>query len=330
MRQTRFPNSAFIALCALISPAFSQDGTTTVSTAQLQALINKVEALSAKVESQDREIAKLKAGKGAPVVIPDNFSAPIHHQKMKHDSKAVVESEVVGDPKMVIKEEKKGEWFASAEAVIVKPHFGAGNNAFVVGDQDPVIADPEFVRGVPFDWDMEVSSRYEVGYTPAHDCIGFRFRWWDFENGTDPQSSDPNLFAAAHFADEPDVGIDPVPVNNLFPAVVPRGITSYQILDTSALDFEATKRRQLGFSSLTNSVGIRLASLSDRSWYFTSDNTEIMEATNQFRGVGPTVSTRWERALNTPGDRGQISLFAGARGSLLLVSIAWPELIANS
>ena len=187
-----------------------------------------------------------------------------------------------------------GHYYGSYEAVIVSPF--QSNNTGIIAQNDPVI------EHLGFDWEMKYSNRFELGYLAPTCGIGWRARYWQFDQSTSfavdnnvglVQDEGAIIWAAT---DNDVVGLVDVDT-----AVMTHSIDMH-VWDLE-LQANATK-------NLLLSGGFRYAEI-DQNYLAVTDagiGTGLMD----FQGYGPTMSAEFHRNVCGGWD-----VFANGRGSLL-------------
>ncbi|MBW3541689.1 MAG: hypothetical protein KY476_15580 [Planctomycetes bacterium] len=196
------------------------------------------------------------------------------------------------------------------ENVIVKPYFSQ-NAAFAI-DLDGVATDRHDVED--FEWNLKYSPRLELGYLNC-DGMGWRARYWHFDHGTELNAAAANVNGdiEVEIALEPDITID-VAANGT--------IETRHSLDVYTFDLEAVGRRESCEGGVTGSIGLRYAR-SEQNYkaldrIATGAVEDIVTSRHFIQGVGPTLSGEVRRQM-----RGNVSLFANLRGSLLYGESDW-------
>lgn len=187
-----------------------------------------------------------------------------------------------------------GHYYGSYEAVFVTPF--QSNNTAIIAQNDPVI------EHLGFDWEMKYSNRFELGYLAPTCGIGWRARYWQFDQSTsfavDNSVGLVQDEGAIIWAATSDNVIGLVDVDT---AVMTHSI-DMQVWDME-LQAQATK-------NLLLSGGFRYAEI-DQNYLAVTDSgigTGLMD----FQGYGPTMSAEFHRNVCGGWD-----LFANGRGSLL-------------
>lgn len=189
-----------------------------------------------------------------------------------------------------------GRYYAGYEAVIVTPY--QTNNTGILAFNDPVI------EHVGFDWGLEPSSRIELGYLGAKGAMGWRARYWQFDQSTTLDvdnnvalTQDEGSIIWASLGDA-DTIIGLVDVDT---AVMTHSI------DLHVLDLELQTQATKNFLV---SGGFRYAEI-DQSYLAVTD-AGIAMGDIKFRGYGPTLAGEFSRPVYCGWD-----VFANGRGSML-------------
>ena len=188
-------------------------------------------------------------------------------------------------------EEKSGGFYGQIEHLNLTPY--QSNNRFMVDADD---------QGGDYTFDLEGggSQRYEIGYRSSPSSLGFRARFWHFDQDFSASQNPDDVGIIAWGYDEDDGAVTGVrDVDTLVKAT--------QTFDVEVLDLEVTK--SISRNSLL-SFGIRQADF-DQGYLADSDEG-IVTSEMGFEGVGPTVAFTGEHSL-TPS----VSVYGGIRGSLL-------------
>lgn len=195
-----------------------------------------------------------------------------------------------------------GGYYFGYEAVIVKPFFstnGAVNAQSVANDRVD--------RLIDFDWSLEYSTRYTLGYSGG-DGFGGRVRYWEF--GEDADES-----AVAGLTQR----LTNEFVNQGATVVANPGerYTARQTLDLDVFDVEGTFHRDNASHAFTASVGGRFAELDENVTTAAFAANGMMNSVSirdyNFRGFGPTVSLLGRKRLWTTN----WAIFTTGRFSLL-------------
>jgi len=256
-----------VILLALTTPSlFAQQGPS------YDELLKRVERLEALLAAQMEKTAKAEESSPATQAVSSDFSSP----------------SAKGPKEVWVAPEEKGGYYAQVEAVWAKPMFGL-NSAYPAQDVNGNISN------VPFEFDMEFSPRVELGYLAPTSEIGFRTRYWHYEQGSLAPDHSPEDDAVAILvggAGIQDVDTITAPIFNL---------------ELDVFDLEATRQ---GRNSLF-STGFRMASF-DQSYGVDSDEGPLTSNLST-DGFGPTAAIEFTHQLGSS----PFSLFTKMRGSLL-------------
>lgn len=193
-----------------------------------------------------------------------------------------------------------GHYYAGYEAVIVTPF--QSNNTGIIAQNDPVI------EHLGFDWDMKVSNRIELGYLGPKGAMGWRARYWQFDQSTSfdvdsnvglTQDEGAIIWSAI---DDGDAIVGLVDVDT---AVMTHTI------DLHVLDLELQSQATKNFLV---SGGFRYAEI-DQSYLAVTDEGIAM-GDIKFRGYGPTLAGEYSRPLFGGYVCGW-DMFANGRGSMM-------------
>lgn len=189
-----------------------------------------------------------------------------------------------------------GHYYGSYEAVFVTPF--QSNNTAIIAQNDPVI------EHIGFDWDMKYSNRFELGYLAPTCGIGWRARYWQFDQSTSFTADNNGVLAQ----DEGTIiwtavnnGNSVIGLVDVDTAVMTHSI-DMQVWDME-LQANATK-------NLLLSGGFRYADINQG--YRAVADSGIGIGYMDFQGYGPTVSAEYSRNVF-----GRWDLFANGRGSVL-------------
>ena len=192
-----------------------------------------------------------------------------------------------------------GGWYAAADVVFVAP-FQSNNSAVLdISDNN--------ATNHGFDWDLEDSYRYEVGYLSSPCNLGWRARYWHFDQHSNFShlgsgfGSDTVVGWAGQVHDDDDdlVGIEDVDT-----------IVAQQSIDARVVDLEMLRQISSGTDV---SFGFRYASIDQRYAAAIDDGDALVDADMNFDGFGPTIGIDTRYSLC----RRPLTIFATARGSLL-------------
>jgi hypothetical protein len=195
-----------------------------------------------------------------------------------------------------------GGWYAVYENVIVTPYFSQNTSALVIGPGGIASKIREF------NWDMEYSSRFEIGNVDACTGTGWRARYWHFDHSTDDRAVVPA-----------GVTVLVAPLPSRFGIVTNAGDTSSAThsLRMSVLDMEFLKRDMDAEGGFTASFGLRYARIDN--WLNARDISaagvllESLRQQHNFEGIGPTIAAEYLKRF----DCSYWGMFINARGSLL-------------
>ncbi|WP_166831046.1 Lpg1974 family pore-forming outer membrane protein [Thalassoroseus pseudoceratinae] len=195
-----------------------------------------------------------------------------------------------------------GGYYFGYEAVIVKPYFSSNSavNAEAIGN-------PRDDRLIDFDWSLEYSTRYTLGYSGS-DGFGGRVRYWEFGEDADESAvASPNQLLTNQYVNR----------GALVTAGPGQRYVARQNLGLDVFDVEGTFHRDNARHAFTASVGVRFAELDEdlTTAAFTAAGAPISSSIRDynFRGVGPTVSLLGRKRLWTTN----WAIFASGRFSLL-------------
>ena len=209
-----------------------------------------------------------------------------------------------------------GVWYGMYESVCVKPVWDR-NAAFSVelNDNDGGVDLDEGADVVEFDYDLNQSNRFEIGYLAAAGNLGWRARYWHFQDSTTISVSDADAFLQTRrpglsldgdiqvnvtIVDDPEIEIEDADA-----------IVTYQSIKVDVIDLETVARRGM----LTYSAGVRYARFKQSYLADDPDGTdEEIYGNLSFRGLGPTLALEARQpVLRTVN----LSLFGALRGSML-------------
>jgi len=185
---------------------------------------------------------------------------------------------------------ERGHFYGMWESVVVTPHF-TRNDAFN-GDPNTTFTQLE--------WDMKYSPRFELGYLAAGDRLGFRMRYWHFDNDQSLTASSGDVEII--ISDDPEIDLQ-----------TDGNVDINHELKLRVLDLEAMKRN----GGLLFSGGIRYARMDQN--FRATDIDNFVSSEHDFEGVGPTVALEGRHRLGN----GSLTLFATGRGSVLFGESNW-------
>lgn len=189
-----------------------------------------------------------------------------------------------------------GRYYAGYEAVFVTPY--QTNNTGIIAQNDPVI------EHLGFDWNLKPSNRIELGYLGAKGAMGWRARYWQFDQSTS-FTVDSNVGLVqdegAIIWSSTNDGDSIIGLVDVDSAVMTHSIDLH-VLDLE-LQSQATKNFLL-------SGGFRYAEIDQSYLAVTDSGTAIGDI--KFRGYGPTLAGEYSRPLLCRWD-----MFANGRGSML-------------
>ena len=193
-----------------------------------------------------------------------------------------------------------GGWYARYENVIVTPYFSR-NTAYSAGGLGEAVVNREF------NWDLEYSPRFELGYLDC-DGMGWRARYWHFEHSNGIRRRFNNVDVNIAPIDDPGIDID---LNDAL-------LDEVHGINLQVLDLEAIKQTKDCEGSLTGSVGLRYVRMDQQLTAREIDpaNGNLIEFLNlrhNFEGIGPTVSVEALRRFNCSNWGAYVNL----RGSIL-------------
>ncbi|PQO31636.1 Lpg1974 family pore-forming outer membrane protein [Blastopirellula marina] len=189
-----------------------------------------------------------------------------------------------------------GKYYGSYEAVFVTPF--QSNNTGIIAQNDPVI------EHLGFDWEMKYSNRFELGYLGPTGGLGWRARYWQFDQSTSfavDNSVGLVQDEGAIFWASTDNGGTVIGLVDVDTAVMTQSIDA-QVFDME-LQTQATK-------NVLFSGGFRFAEI-DQS-YLANTDAGIAIGDMDFRGYGPTLAAEYQHDL-----WGGWDLIASGRGSVL-------------
>ena len=190
----------------------------------------------------------------------------------------------------------RGGFFARYEAVFLKPHF-TRDAAYMIEDAGGLDGYSE----VSFNWDLSLSNRIEFGYLPDDEYLGFRTRYWQFDDELALNATNATGDIYAGFGgDSEDMSIEGS-----------GDATFVRSLAMDVIDLELASRH----SNWTAFGGLRYARMKQRYNGFDNESTDAFFSSHNFEGLGMTAGL--EIIYNVSGG---FSLFAKTRGSLLFGS----------
>ncbi len=189
-----------------------------------------------------------------------------------------------------------GKYYGTYEAVFVTPF--QSNNTGIIAQNDPVI------EHLGFDWEMKYSNRFELGYLGPTGGLGWRARYWQFDQSTSfavdssvglVQDEGAIIWASTNG------GGTVIGLVDVDTAVMTQSIDA-QVFD---MELQTQTTKNVLFSG-----GFRFAEF-DQS-YLADTDSGIAIANMDFRGYGPTLAAEYQRNMWRGWD-----LFASGRGSVL-------------
>jgi hypothetical protein len=223
-----------------------------------------------------------------------------------------------------------GAFYTGFDFVFVKPHFSSDaafqkeriGSPLTIADPNGVLTTTVTPASVPqFDWDMQASPRFWIGFAGPADGLGFQVRYWQFDHGVEMSATgDADFDYTVRFTPTSAASFSPLVASD------PLSIVARHDLELHALDAEGTWH---SFSSPNGSVtvtgGLRYVRM-DQSYraktstpasspgspdpivdYFAFD--EFLRVDHDFEGFGPTISVNGRRRItNSP-----FALFANLR-----------------
>ena len=198
----------------------------------------------------------------------------------------------------------EGGLYGVYENVIVTPYF-SNNVAFAERIAGPAGLANNPTRNRHFNWDMNYSPRFEIGYLSG-EGMGARVRYWQFEHSSDLRYAVP----AGNIATVASGGA-------ILNVANPNTLAETQSLETRVLDLEAMKRWQDCQNTVTGSFGLRYARLDQQvtAQSLTAAGALFAQLASKhdFEGIGPTISIEALRRFNCSN----LGVFVNVRGSLL-------------
>ena len=166
------------------------------------------------------------------------------------------------------------------------------------------------IRPVDFDWGLEYSTRYTLGYSGG-DGFGGRLRYWEFDADADESAVARRGQQLDNFST--NLGRTIIPVS----AGPGQRYVAGQNLELNVFDAEGTYHRDNARYAFTASVGARFADLHEDVTFATFTGagvrTGLSDQNYSFRGAGPTVSLLGRKRLWTTN----WAIFASGRFSVL-------------
>jgi hypothetical protein len=205
---------------------------------------------------------------------------------------------------------------------ILKPHF-ENNPAYTTTAASTVVSsDPPRIITIDttssatqqdFSYDLTVSPLIYLGYV-ADGGLGFRTRWFRFDQGSDASPTTPVAPGGlSGFTSLPFAG-------SSFGRTSTFAFTSHLLLDV--WDFEVTHDLRVGKWCLLWAGGVRYLHMAQRYAAYQSPvssvdlvpvNPETLVSGHSFNGVGPMLALEAERPLGSSG----LSLYGTTRGAVL-------------
>ncbi|WP_147274433.1 Lpg1974 family pore-forming outer membrane protein [Bremerella cremea] len=186
-----------------------------------------------------------------------------------------------------------GKYYGSYEAVFLTPF--QSNNTGIIAQNDPVI------EHLGFDWEMKYSNRFELGYLAPTGGLGWRARYWQFD-----QSSSFAVDSNAGLIQD-EGAIIWAATDTVIGLVDVDTAVMTQSIDAQVFDLEL---QTLSTKNFLFSGGFRYAEF-DQSYLAVTDSGIAM-GNMDFRGYGPTLAAEYQRNVWCGWD-----LFANGRGSIL-------------
>lgn len=194
--------------------------------------------------------------------------------------------------KQVIAPAEETTYFLELQQVFAKPELenSRGFNA--------EIGPP---RGVDFDYDPESSARVIFGFMKPTTGLGFRARYWSFDDSSSPLvGTDANgLIADDAIAIVAGGGIDDVDA-----------VTVLHNIDAHVVDLEGIK--QFNQPDLLGSLGLRIVKFDQG--YLAATDEGTLSSSLDFIGLGPTAGVEGSYQIG----ESDFSLFGNARVSALI------------
>lgn len=282
--------------------------TTTISTRQLNQLIQQNQQLLERVEQLEKKVEKIQPGP-----MPNDFSAPITHQPMSKGTESC--------SKIVIEEEKEDpEMYFGYSLFLANPTMKESFQATTLNDGGTPGAGAsgdDTLSLVPLEENHDPSHRVWLGVAGAND-VGLRATYWNYDQQADPfqvVSSGPTGLGTGTRIPSATVTsvIFPATITSALPGDI---LTVQNGLDVDTLDVEGTLDLQFGYTDLRIGGGMRHASVEQtyRSSILRGGAEEAsLNWLRKFEGIGPTISVDARRQLGNTG----LSAVGRARGALL-------------
>lgn len=220
----------------------------------------------------------------------------VRMQNLEHQVQAQTATMYQAAPCEACAPQPCGKYYGSYEAVFVTPF--QSNNTAIIAQNDPVI------EHLGFDWEMKYSNRFELGYLNSPGGLGWRARYWQFDQSTS-------------FAVDSNVGLvqDEGAIiwsstndgDTIIGLVDVDTAVMTQSIDAQVFDLEL---QTLGTKNFLVSGGFRFAEI-DQS-YLANTDSGIAIGDMDFRGYGPTLAAEYRRNIWCGWD-----VFANGRGSVL-------------
>ncbi|MEM6470854.1 MAG: Lpg1974 family pore-forming outer membrane protein [Planctomycetota bacterium] len=207
--------------------------------------------------------------------------------------------------------ELESGYYGAYEYAILAPVY---SNSTAFYTHDTVIGSPESATLTEFDWEMEGSHRFELGYLSPSTQLGWRARYWFFDAGASENSAD-DVDVKVGVADDPDIAIDTLSSTD------PDFLAASASTEIDVVDLEGFSKRSIYNSLVTFSAGLRYANIQHN--YIGRDVDPTLAGPNNvqtalltdfnFEGIGPTFSLGSQRRLGCSF----LSWNASGRASLL-------------
>lgn len=221
---------------------------------------------------------------------------------------AALESQAATRQTAFTQQPDQGGIYFGVEHVWLKTVY---SNATAFYEHDTFVNVPEGAMLTEFDPDLEPSSRGELGYLLPNSNLGWRARYWFFDSG-DTRQSRSNVDVKIGVADDPDIAIDTVSMNDV------DFLIAHATTDLQVYDFEGMTKRCFGKHLVTFSAGVRYAEIKHRydGQDVSPDTFGIdtrLTTNHRYEGLGPTIALATRREIMQSG----FGLNVGGRGSLL-------------